>query len=107
WWQCHLQVGSIAVHRLAGRQPYAVVHAPHSAGHTPLHLACRYGHVSVALALLIKGCDIDACDSEGNTPLHKAASNNHAALCKELVRRGADLARANNSRFTALHWAAY
>lgn len=78
-----------------------------NAGHTPLHLACRYGHTSVALALLIKGCAIDAVDSEGNTPLHKAASNNHAALCKELVRRGADLARANASGFTALHWAAY
>jgi ankyrin repeat protein len=34
-------------------------------GHTPLHLACRYGHIPVALALLVKGCELDATDNEG------------------------------------------
>jgi ankyrin repeat protein len=39
--------------------------AQYTAGHTPLHLACRYGHIPVALALLVKGCELDATDNEG------------------------------------------
>ena len=41
--------------------------------HTPLHLACRYGHYNIALALLVKGAEVDSRDNERNTPLHKAA----------------------------------
>lgn len=41
--------------------------------HTPLHLACRYGHYNIALALLVKGAEVDSRDNEFNTPLHKAA----------------------------------
>lgn len=41
--------------------------------HTPLHLACRYGHYNIALALLVKGAQVDSRDNERNTPLHKAA----------------------------------
>lgn len=41
--------------------------------HTPLHLACRYGHYNIALALLVKGAEVDSRDNELNTPLHKAS----------------------------------
>ncbi|CAN0204234.1 unnamed protein product, partial [Laminaria digitata] len=40
-------------------------------GHTPLHLACRFGHLPVVVVLLAEGAEINARDSDGNTPLHK------------------------------------
>ena len=40
-------------------------------GHTPLHLACRFGHLPVVLLLLAEDADINAKDNDDNTPLHK------------------------------------
>ncbi|CAN0298331.1 unnamed protein product, partial [Hapterophycus canaliculatus] len=74
-------------------------------GHTPLHLACRFGHLSVVLLLLAEGAEINARDTDGNTPLHKAASNGKAQLCRELMKRGADIDARNKTEYTPLHWA--
>lgn len=40
-------------------------------GHTPLHLACRFGHLPVVVLLLAEGAELNARDTDGNTPLHK------------------------------------
>uniref|UniRef100_A0A8C7TEG8 Oxysterol-binding protein n=1 Tax=Oncorhynchus mykiss TaxID=8022 RepID=A0A8C7TEG8_ONCMY len=44
-----------------------------SAGWTPLHLACYYGHKDVVEELLKAGADVNLQNSMGDTPLHKAA----------------------------------
>ena len=56
--------------------------------HTPLHLACRYGHYNIALALLVKGAEVDSRDNELNTPLHKASRWD--AMCDDSCRVCAD-----------------
>ncbi|CAN0433519.1 unnamed protein product, partial [Ectocarpus sp. 8 AP-2014] len=40
-------------------------------GHSPLHLACRFGHLPVVLLLLAEGAELNARDADGNSPLHK------------------------------------
>lgn len=76
-------------------------------GHTPLHLACRFGHLPVALLLLANRAELNARDKDDNIPLHKAASNGKALLCRELVKRGADIDARNNTGYTPLHWACF
>lgn len=43
-------------------------------GHTPLHLACRFGHLPVVVLLLAEGAELNARDTDGNTPLHKVST---------------------------------
>ncbi|CAN0496571.1 unnamed protein product, partial [Ectocarpus sp. 12 AP-2014] len=76
-------------------------------GHSPLHLACRFGHLPVVLLLLAEGAELNARDADGNSPLHKAASNGKAQLCREMVKRGADIDGRNKTEYTPLHWACF
>ncbi|CAN0320784.1 unnamed protein product, partial [Ectocarpus fasciculatus] len=76
-------------------------------GHSPLHLACRFGHLPVVLLLLAEGAELNARDADGNSPLHKAASNGKAQLCREMVKRGADIDGRNQTEYTPLHWACF
>lgn len=76
-------------------------------GHTPLHLACRFGHLPVVLLLLANHAELNSRDKDDNTPLHKAASNGKALLCRELVKRGADIDARNDTGYTPLHWACF
>lgn len=43
---------------------------------TPLHHACRYGHIAVAHFLIQQGADVNARDDDLLTPLHFAARYN-------------------------------
>ena len=44
--------------------------------HTPLHDACRGGHVECARLLLAAGASLNTKDMMGDTPLHLAALHN-------------------------------
>jgi uncharacterized protein len=57
---------------------------------TPLHLACRHGHASVAEVLISKGAKVDARDSKGRTPLFEAASRGHSDCVSLLLKSNAD-----------------
>lgn len=76
-------------------------------GHTPLHLACRFGHLPAVLLLLVNHAELNSRDKDDNTPLHKAASNGKSLLCRELVKRGADIDARNDTAYTPLHWACF
>jgi len=76
------------------------VNQPDSSGNTPLHWACRGGHVECARALLGNHLtNIDAKNMLGETPLHGAAWKGHDEIVEMLVARGADTnARSNEGK---------
>jgi ankyrin repeat protein len=63
-----------------------------SSGLTPLHYACREGHVLIATLLLDAGASIDFASRSGVTPLHRAAVAGHVDLVDLLLQRGANVA---------------
>ena len=59
---------------------------------TPLHLACKYGNMEVAMALVMdRGADVDARDEYQCTPLHYACKYGNLEVAMALVDRGADV----------------
>jgi ankyrin repeat protein len=44
---------------------------------TPLHTACRRGHLEAAQALIAAGAPVNMQDMNGNTPLHAAVVGGH------------------------------
>jgi ankyrin repeat protein len=81
----------------------ADVNAKDYIGHTPLHWACRWGHVQVFQALLDHGADIEAMTNSGKTPLHWACINGHVAVVIELLSRGANMEAKDHDGYTPLH----
>ncbi len=73
-------------------------------GFAALHLAAREGHVSVAVALLGGGADVDQ-PSEGDhtTPLLMATINGHFDLALMLFERGADPSIASEANASPLY----
>jgi ankyrin len=76
----------------------ALVNTTDSRGETPLHLASRCGHSTVAEALLKAGAIPNAKDNEGRTPLHALAEGAaRSEIAEMLLTNGADL-NATDSR---------
>lgn len=59
---------------------------------TPLHMAARRDHASIAQALLDSGADINAKDRKGDTPLRRALNCRQPAVAQLLRDRGGKLA---------------
>ena len=59
---------------------------------TPLHGACKKGHLPIVKYLISKGANINAKAKNHMeyTPLHFAASHQHPEIVKYLVSIGAD-----------------
>lgn len=55
-----------------------------------LHLACEYGHESVAGWLIANGAAVDSRDAAHWAALHVAAQNGHESLVRLLLVHGAD-----------------
>lgn len=74
-------------------------------GYTALQLACFFGQVEAAKALVKAGSDLNAVSKNGmaTTPLHAATAGNHTDLATYLVAQGADLHHTQNGGFTVLH----
>ena len=74
-------------------------------GHTPLRLACGYGHLSLATLFLDRGSlAIDEKGVAGNTPLHAACRCRHESLARLLLDRGSSVIDAkNDDGHTPLH----
>ena len=56
---------------------------------TPLILASRYGHVSVASLLLENGSNVEHHNIDGKTALHDAAQNGNLECLEVLLMAGA------------------
>jgi ankyrin repeat protein len=75
-------------------------------GERPLHVAARYGHVDVIVALVELGADKDAKSVDGVTPLHYAANQGHVEAITVLVQMGVDKDAKDVYGATPLHAAA-
>ncbi|KAL0214443.1 hypothetical protein P9112_006627 [Eukaryota sp. TZLM1-RC] len=51
-----------------------------NSGITPLHIACRDGHIQTVKALANAGCDLNVRDNRGFSPLHFACSGPELSL---------------------------
>ena len=67
----------------------AMLNARNSWSNSGLHLACRFGHLDVALTLLEKGASVDTKDRWDQTPLHLAVDDENEALVRMLLEAGA------------------
>jgi len=70
----------------AGADPGAADHY----GSTPLHVATRYGHDTVATALLDEGVDVNSANRFGSLPLHEAVFASRLSLINLLMASGAE-----------------
>ena len=58
-------------------------------GETPLHYACRYGHLNIAQYLIREEHCNPSCENNvGWTPLHDACNGNHAHIVQYLLSTG-------------------
>jgi len=58
-------------------------------GRPAIHIAVRFGNLSIAEMLLSAGANINAMDSEGSTPLSSACARGETQVVKLLLSRGA------------------
>ena len=75
---------------------------------TPLMVAVKKGHISVATFLIERGADVDLQDENGNTALHHAlyGSDVSCEILSCLIGRGADVNGVNKVKHTPLMIAA-
>ncbi|KAH3731896.1 hypothetical protein Pelo_17273 [Pelomyxa schiedti] len=57
---------------------------------TPLHVACRSGHLGTAAYLIERGASLEGRDVENWTALYYAANSGHTNIVKMLIERGAN-----------------
>lgn len=60
-------------------------------GRSPLHIACRDGHIAIVEYLLLHGASVHVRDRWGHTPLFVAVVGKHAQVVSMLRRAGAHL----------------
>lgn len=75
-------------------------------GATPLIVAVRNGHESLADMFIQRGANVDATDHEGNTPLILAVIAGSVKNVRDLTDKGARIDHFNNLDRSALMWAA-
>lgn len=73
---------------------------------TPLHLACKYGHVDVMQELLDSGANARLLSTEGDSCLNIAVRYNRHAAVELLINAKMDVTLQNTSGKTCFHTAA-
>jgi ankyrin repeat protein len=73
---------------------------------TPLHWACRNGHVDVVAALLTRELNVDARDGFERTPLNRAVRTGNVIIVSMLLRAGASPVSCDSSGLSLVHFAA-
>jgi ankyrin repeat protein len=89
---------------LIGREPELIRAYSHD-GWTPLHLACFFGHPSLAETLIAEGAEVRARSHNPmqNTPLHAAAAGRNKQMVRALLEHGAEVNARQEGGWTALH----
>ncbi len=72
---------------------------------TPLHFACRAGHLPIVNYLLKQGVAIDAPTKSRWTPLHMACDRGRYEIAEILLTCGADPAAVDSAGHTPAHYA--
>ena len=75
-------------------------------GDAPLHIAARYGHVSVAKEVCEWGARVNSRNSKGDTPLHLASAHGNCSMIRFLLERKARIESKGNLGRTPLMSAA-
>ena len=87
-------------------QARALLDAPGSRGHLPLHAAVQSGGVDTLHLLVRSKARVDASTHDGSTPMYLAASLNHEAAIRVLAQAKADMNHSNKCGATPLGAAA-
>ena len=74
---------------------------------TPLHWACRQGHISVIILLIGAGADPGLRDGEGCGAIHLASQFGHTAIVGYLIAKGVSVNSQDNNGMTPIMWAGY
>ncbi len=72
-----------------------------NAGHSPLHVACNSGQISIVQWLLTKEADPNDADKQGDTALHVAARAGFKAIVGALLASGAKQASNRSGKTPA------
>lgn len=74
---------------------------------SPLHWACREGHLHIVDILLSRGAQVNAANMGDDTPLHNAAQMGHLPIIRKLIQHKCDLNVLNEHGNTPLHYACF
>ena len=69
---------------------------------SPLHVAIKQGHITIAKLLIQHGTDVNSLSSYG-TPLYEAVLQSSMQSAKLLISNGADINKTSKTRETPLH----
>ncbi|XP_073975481.1 integrin linked kinase [Rhodnius prolixus] len=76
-------------------------------GFSPLHWACKEGHIKIVELLMSRGSRINATNRGDDTPLHLASAHGHKEIVHLLLRSKADVNFTNEHGNTPLHYASF
>jgi len=76
-------------------------------GFSPLHWACKEGHIKIVELLMQRGARINATNRGDDTPLHLASAHGHRDIVIMLLQHKADVNFTNEHGNTPLHYACF
>ncbi|CAH0729509.1 unnamed protein product, partial [Brenthis ino] len=76
-------------------------------GFSPLHWACKEGHIKIVEMLIKRGARINVTNMGDDTPLHLAAAHGHRPIVQLLLQNRVDVNFTNEHGNAPLHYACF